>query len=128
MKASYPIWDTIEELIGKSFSVVTTKEQKHEIMALFGDVYSGKIPLGVITVKHPLRNGEIKYMDHYISAMRNAGGEITGFHCVAIEGTDRVTGRGSPARERGKIPDFGRKIPHGAQCRRHRILRNRSEG
>ena len=58
---------TSEEMIGKSFSAATAKDQKHEIMAIFADVYLGKVPLGVITVKHPRRDGAIKYADHYIS-------------------------------------------------------------
>ena len=56
-----------EELIGKSFSAATTKDQKHEIMAIFADVYLGKVPLGLITIIHPRRDGDIIYADHYIS-------------------------------------------------------------
>ena len=79
-----------EKLIGTNFSAVTTKEQKREILALFGDVHSGKIPLGVITIKHPTPHGAIKYADHYVTTMKNADGEITGFHSVGIDVTDRV--------------------------------------
>ena len=77
-------------MIGQNFSLLSADDQKHEIMALCFDVYSGKIPLGVITIKHPIPDGAIKHADHYLSAMKNAGGEIIGFHCVGIDATDRV--------------------------------------
>ena len=79
-----------EKVIGQNFSLLSADDQKHEIMALCFDVYSGKIPLGVITIKHPMPDGAIKHADHYLSAMKNAGGEIIGFHCVGIDATDRV--------------------------------------
>jgi PAS domain S-box-containing protein len=78
-----------DELIGMNFKRVTSEEDARQIMADFGEVYFGKVEIGISIMRAIGKGGTVLYGENYVTTRKNSAGEVVGFRSVGIDITDR---------------------------------------
>lgn len=80
---------TLEELIGTNYRDMAHGDDISRIVAQYANLYNGRSEVEIITMKAITRNNRIIFGENYVSAKKDASGNIIGFRIVVIDRTDR---------------------------------------